>query len=117
MHGLYRAGPPTGVSVRVEYAHARSGECVIARSYRCYSASSSRCVPAPSSVSAFCLLVVVFPCLAAAAIGIRIVVRQMLVLARDNGRNVRYMLVLEPTLEPRASPTWSRAMPNWVWSS
>jgi exopolysaccharide biosynthesis polyprenyl glycosylphosphotransferase len=40
------------------------------------------------------LLVVVFPCLAAAAIGIRIVVRQMLVLARDNGRNVRYMLVL-----------------------
>ncbi len=40
------------------------------------------------------LLVVVFPALAAAAIGIRIVIRQLLVFARDHGRNVRYMLVL-----------------------
>ena len=40
------------------------------------------------------LLAVVFPSLAFAAIGIRIVVRQILVLARDHGRNVRYMLVL-----------------------
>ena len=40
------------------------------------------------------LLVVVFPSLAAAAIGIRIVVRQVLVFARDHGRNVRYLLVL-----------------------
>lgn len=40
------------------------------------------------------LLAVVFPSLAVTAIGIRIVVRQMLVLARDHGRNVRYMLVL-----------------------
>ncbi len=40
------------------------------------------------------LLAVVFPALAVAAIGIRIAVRQILVLARDNGRNVRYMLIL-----------------------
>jgi exopolysaccharide biosynthesis polyprenyl glycosylphosphotransferase len=40
------------------------------------------------------LLVVVFPSLAAAAIGIRIMVRQVLIFARDHGRNVRYMLVL-----------------------
>ncbi len=40
------------------------------------------------------LLVVVFPSLAAAAILTRIAVRQILVLARDHGRNVRYMLVL-----------------------
>ena len=40
------------------------------------------------------LLGVVFPSLAIAAIGIRIAVRKTLVLARDNGRNVRYMLVL-----------------------
>jgi exopolysaccharide biosynthesis polyprenyl glycosylphosphotransferase len=40
------------------------------------------------------LLIVVFPCLGIAAIGIRIVVRQVLVLARDHGKNVRYMLVL-----------------------
>jgi exopolysaccharide biosynthesis polyprenyl glycosylphosphotransferase len=40
------------------------------------------------------LLLVVFPCLAASAIGMRIVVRQILVLARDHGRNVRYMLVI-----------------------
>jgi exopolysaccharide biosynthesis polyprenyl glycosylphosphotransferase len=37
---------------------------------------------------------VLFPSLALTAIGIRIAVRQILVLARDNGRNVRYMLVL-----------------------
>ena len=40
------------------------------------------------------LLGVIFPSLAVAAIGIRIAVRKSLVLARDNGRNVRYMLVL-----------------------
>jgi exopolysaccharide biosynthesis polyprenyl glycosylphosphotransferase len=40
------------------------------------------------------LLGVVFPSLAVAAIGIRIAVRKTLVLARDNGRNVRYMLIL-----------------------
>ena len=40
------------------------------------------------------LLAVIFPAMAIAAIGIRIVVRQILVMARDYGRNVRYMLVL-----------------------
>jgi exopolysaccharide biosynthesis polyprenyl glycosylphosphotransferase len=40
------------------------------------------------------LLIVVFPSLAVAAICIRIVIRQVLILARDYGRNVRYMLVL-----------------------
>ncbi len=40
------------------------------------------------------LLIVMFPALAAAAIGIRIVIRQAFVFARDHGRNVRYMLVL-----------------------
>ena len=40
------------------------------------------------------LLVVVFPALAAAAIATRIAMRQVFVLARDHGRNVRYMLVL-----------------------
>jgi exopolysaccharide biosynthesis polyprenyl glycosylphosphotransferase len=40
------------------------------------------------------LLIVVFPSLAAAAISIRIAIRASLVLARDQGRNVRYMLVL-----------------------
>jgi exopolysaccharide biosynthesis polyprenyl glycosylphosphotransferase len=40
------------------------------------------------------LLSVVFPALAVAAIAIRIAVRKTLVLARDHGRNVRYMLVL-----------------------
>jgi len=40
------------------------------------------------------LLGVVFPLLALAAIGIRVVVRKILVLARDHGRNVRYLLVL-----------------------
>jgi exopolysaccharide biosynthesis polyprenyl glycosylphosphotransferase len=40
------------------------------------------------------LLIVVFPSLAAAAIGIRIAIRQFLVFARDHGRNVRYMLVV-----------------------
>jgi exopolysaccharide biosynthesis polyprenyl glycosylphosphotransferase len=40
------------------------------------------------------LLIVVFPSLAASAIGIRIAVRQLLVIARDRGRNSRYMLVL-----------------------
>jgi exopolysaccharide biosynthesis polyprenyl glycosylphosphotransferase len=40
------------------------------------------------------LLIVVFPSLALAAIGIRTVVRQFLVLLRDHGRNVRYMLVV-----------------------
>jgi exopolysaccharide biosynthesis polyprenyl glycosylphosphotransferase len=40
------------------------------------------------------LLIAVFPSLAIAAIGIRIVMRQVLILARDHGRNVRYMLIL-----------------------
>ena len=40
------------------------------------------------------LLIEIFPALAAAAIGIRIVVRQVLIVARDQGRNARYMLVL-----------------------
>jgi exopolysaccharide biosynthesis polyprenyl glycosylphosphotransferase len=40
------------------------------------------------------VLVLVFPSLAVAAIGIRILVRQVLIFARDQGRNVRYMLVL-----------------------
>jgi exopolysaccharide biosynthesis polyprenyl glycosylphosphotransferase len=40
------------------------------------------------------LLIVVFPSLAAAAIGIRIAIRQFLVFARDHGRNVRYVLVV-----------------------
>jgi exopolysaccharide biosynthesis polyprenyl glycosylphosphotransferase len=48
------------------------------------------------------LLIVVFPSLAAAAIGIRIVVRQILILARDHGRNVRYMLVLGADARARA---------------
>jgi exopolysaccharide biosynthesis polyprenyl glycosylphosphotransferase len=40
------------------------------------------------------LLIVIFPSLALAAIGIRTAVRQFLVLLRDHGRNVRYMLVV-----------------------
>jgi exopolysaccharide biosynthesis polyprenyl glycosylphosphotransferase len=48
------------------------------------------------------LLVVVFPALAAAAIGIRIVMREVLVLARDHGRNVRYMLVLGANARAKA---------------
>ncbi len=40
------------------------------------------------------LLGVIFPALAIAAIGIRIAVRKTLLLARDSGRNVRYMLIL-----------------------
>ncbi len=48
------------------------------------------------------LLIVVFPSLAAAAIGIRIVVRQLLVFARDHGRNVRYMLVLGANARAKA---------------
>jgi exopolysaccharide biosynthesis polyprenyl glycosylphosphotransferase len=40
------------------------------------------------------LLLVVFPGLCIAAIGIRIGIRQLLVFLRDHGRNVRYMLVL-----------------------
>jgi len=40
------------------------------------------------------LLVVVFPALAVAAIGIRIAVRQLLLFLRDHDRNVRYMLVV-----------------------
>jgi exopolysaccharide biosynthesis polyprenyl glycosylphosphotransferase len=48
------------------------------------------------------LLVVVFPSLAIGAIGIRIAIRQMLVLARDHGRNVRYMLVLGANARAKA---------------
>ena len=40
------------------------------------------------------LLITVFPSLAAAAIGIRIVIRRLLVVARDHGRNARYMLIV-----------------------
>ncbi|HEX7498559.1 MAG TPA: sugar transferase [Candidatus Limnocylindrales bacterium] len=40
------------------------------------------------------VLIVAFPSLVVAAIGLRIVVRQVLIFARDHGRNVRYMLVL-----------------------
>ena len=40
------------------------------------------------------VLIVVFPSLVVAAIGLRIIVRQVLIFARDHGRNVRYMLVL-----------------------
>ena len=48
------------------------------------------------------LLVVVFPALAAAAIAIRIAMRQVFVLARDHGRNVRYMLVLGANARAKA---------------
>jgi exopolysaccharide biosynthesis polyprenyl glycosylphosphotransferase len=48
------------------------------------------------------LLVVVFPSLAAAAIGIRIAIRQVLVFARDHGRNVRYMLILGANTRAKA---------------
>jgi exopolysaccharide biosynthesis polyprenyl glycosylphosphotransferase len=40
------------------------------------------------------LLLIIFPAIAAAAIGIRIVMRRVLVLAREHGRNSRYMLVV-----------------------
>jgi exopolysaccharide biosynthesis polyprenyl glycosylphosphotransferase len=48
------------------------------------------------------LLIVVFPSLAAAAIGIRIAVRQVLTVLRDRGRNVRYMLVLGANARAKA---------------
>jgi exopolysaccharide biosynthesis polyprenyl glycosylphosphotransferase len=48
------------------------------------------------------LLIVVFPSLALAAIGIRVAIRQILMLARDHGRNVRYMLVLGANSRARA---------------
>jgi exopolysaccharide biosynthesis polyprenyl glycosylphosphotransferase len=48
------------------------------------------------------LLIFVFPALAVAAIGIRIVVRELLVLARDRGRNVRYMLILGANTRAKA---------------
>jgi exopolysaccharide biosynthesis polyprenyl glycosylphosphotransferase len=48
------------------------------------------------------LLIVVFPSLAVVAIGIRIVVREILVLARDRGRNVRYMLILGANARAKA---------------
>jgi exopolysaccharide biosynthesis polyprenyl glycosylphosphotransferase len=48
------------------------------------------------------LLIVVFPALAVAAIGIRIVVREILVLARDHGRNARYMLILGANTRAKA---------------
>jgi exopolysaccharide biosynthesis polyprenyl glycosylphosphotransferase len=47
------------------------------------------------------LLIVIFPSLALAALGIRTAVRQFLVLLRDHGRNVRYMLVVGAN--PRAN--------------
>jgi exopolysaccharide biosynthesis polyprenyl glycosylphosphotransferase len=48
------------------------------------------------------LLIVVFPSLAVAAIAIRIAIRQFLILARDHGRNVRYMLVLGANARAKA---------------
>ena len=48
------------------------------------------------------LLVVVFPALTIAAIGIRISIRQILVFLRDHGRNVRYMLVLGANARAKA---------------
>ncbi|MGA3058026.1 MAG: sugar transferase [Candidatus Limnocylindrales bacterium] len=48
------------------------------------------------------LLIFVFPALAVAAIGIRIAVREILVLARDHGRNVRYMLILGANARAKA---------------
>ena len=48
------------------------------------------------------VLIVAFPSLVVAAIGIRILVRQVLILARDNGRNVRYMLVLGANARAKA---------------
>ena len=48
------------------------------------------------------VLIVAFPSLAAAAIGIRILVRQVLIFARDHGRNVRYMLVLGANARAKA---------------
>jgi exopolysaccharide biosynthesis polyprenyl glycosylphosphotransferase len=48
------------------------------------------------------LLVLVFPALAAAAIGIRIAMRQVLIFARDHGRNSRFMLVVGTNSRARA---------------
>jgi exopolysaccharide biosynthesis polyprenyl glycosylphosphotransferase len=48
------------------------------------------------------VLVIAFPSLTVAAIGVRIVIRQILILARDNGRNVRYMLVLGANARAKA---------------
>jgi len=48
------------------------------------------------------LLLVVFPALTIAAIGIRIGIRQILVFLRDHGRNVRFMLVLGANTRAKA---------------
>ena len=48
------------------------------------------------------LLVAVFPSLAAAAITIRVVIRQILIFARDHRRNVRYMLILGANARAKA---------------
>jgi exopolysaccharide biosynthesis polyprenyl glycosylphosphotransferase len=48
------------------------------------------------------LLILVFPALAAATIGIRVVIREMLVFARDHGRNCRYMLVIGANARAKA---------------
>ena len=48
------------------------------------------------------VLVVVFPTLAVAAIGIRVVIRQVMIFARDHRRNVRYMLVLGANARAKA---------------
>ena len=48
------------------------------------------------------LLLVVFPALTIAAIGIRIGIRQILVFLRDHGRNVRFMLVLGANARAKA---------------
>lgn len=48
------------------------------------------------------VLVIVFPALAVTAIGIRVVIRQVMIFARDHRRNVRYMLVLGANSRARA---------------
>jgi exopolysaccharide biosynthesis polyprenyl glycosylphosphotransferase len=48
------------------------------------------------------LLIEVFPSLAIAAITIRVVIRQVLIFARDHRRNVRYMLVLGANARAKA---------------
>jgi exopolysaccharide biosynthesis polyprenyl glycosylphosphotransferase len=48
------------------------------------------------------VLILVFPSLAIAAIAVRIVVRQVLKLARDHHRNVRYMLIVGANRRARA---------------
>jgi exopolysaccharide biosynthesis polyprenyl glycosylphosphotransferase len=48
------------------------------------------------------LLIVVFPSLALATVGTRIAVRQVLIVLRDHGRNVRYMLIVGANARAKA---------------